>query len=278
MRAVIYSTILPAALGLDAIARANGVETVAVIVPRNPISDIDERRKEMRRTLVEEAPEHLDVCLAHDKSSLATLTRAYAPDLVLCGGYPWRIPPEVIAIPPLGIVNGHPSLLPRHRGPYPFAWAIRERDDVLGITYHLMDAEFDTGPILAQASRPFPEDTELEGMVPVLQEITKEALTAALQRLFAGDRGTPQTEDGATWAPAFEDDYREIDWSWPAAEIHRQVRAWRWSFQPDPGPHTTLDGERVHVIRTSLSEPDEKAVVRMEAADGPVWILESAPV
>jgi methionyl-tRNA formyltransferase len=95
---------------------------------------------------------------------------------------------------------------------------------------------------------------------------------------MAGDRGTPQTEEGATWAPAFEDDYREIDWSRPAEEVHRQVRAWRWSFQPDTGPHTTLGGERVHVIRTSLTEPQEGAVARMEAADGPVWILESAPV
>ena len=72
------------------------------------------------------------MCFAADKASLARLTRAYEPEIGLCAGYSWLIPPEVLAIPRLGVVNSHPSLLPRHRGPYPFAWAVREGDKELG--------------------------------------------------------------------------------------------------------------------------------------------------
>ena len=57
----------------------------------------------------------------------------------------------------LGWLNGHPSLLPRHRGPIPIAWAIRDGDEEIGITFHRMDAELDTGPILAQRRLPLGE-------------------------------------------------------------------------------------------------------------------------
>ena len=65
-------------------------------------------------------------------------------------GFPWKVPADALAVPKLGWLNGHPSLLPRHRGPVPLAWAIRNGDEDFGITFHRMDAELDTGPILAQ--------------------------------------------------------------------------------------------------------------------------------
>ncbi len=57
-------------------------------------------------------------------------------------------------MPRLGIVNGHPSLLPRYRGPFPIAWAIRNGETEIGMTFHLMDAAFDTGNVLAQKAVP----------------------------------------------------------------------------------------------------------------------------
>lgn len=278
MRAVIYSTILPATLGLDAIARACGVETAAVIVPRLPPGEGDERRREMRRALVEHAPEHLDVCLAHDRGRLEALTRAYQPDLGLCLGYSWKIPPETLAVPRLGILNGHPSLLPRHRGPFPMAWTIRAGDDLLGMTWHLMDAEFDTGPVLAQASRPAPRATGLPELQPLLAELLQEALPAALERLLSGDRGDPQREEGATYAGPFGDDYRELDLSRPRLQVDRQVRAWQWMFTRDRGPYADVAGVRSRIVRASLDDPGEAALARLEAADGPVWVLEAEPV
>ena len=276
MRVVIYSTILPAVAGLDAVARSCGLEPVAVITPRPKHGD--EARVARASAILTDAPLDLDVLYAHELASVAALTRACAPDLGLCTGYPWKLSPEVLEIPPLGVVNGHPSLLPRHRGPYPLAWAIRAGDQEVGLTYHLMDAEYDTGPVLAQGSRPMPADTSLEGMVPTLQALSAELLSVALERLLRGERGEPQTDVGATWAEPFGADYLELDPGRTAAELDRQVRAWQWMFSASPaGPLTTIDGARRRVLATRLDDPDDPRAVRFEAADGPVWIVEHEP-
>src|SRR5262245_24550536 len=122
--------ILPAALGLDALARAAGHETVALLTPR-PGAGAHEDQRERWHELVTGVPDHLDVCSVPDKTRLARLVRAYEPDLAVCFGYPWLLPPEVLTIPTLGVLNGHPSVLPRWRGPFPLAWSIREGDTEL---------------------------------------------------------------------------------------------------------------------------------------------------
>jgi methionyl-tRNA formyltransferase len=276
-RVVIYSMVLPAVVGLDAIARAEGYEPVAVIVPR--LRDAaDAGSRERFQELVGGAPAGLDVCVADSKASLERFTRMYEPRLGLCIGYRWKLPPEVLAIPELGIVNGHPSLLPRHRGPYPFAWAVRERDGELGMTYHLMDDDFDTGPVLAQGSRPMPDEVNFPALQPLLAELSQELLPQALARLEAGDRGDTQSQEGATYAGAFGDDYRHVDWAQPAAEIHRQVCAWSFHFEPgSPGPLAEIDGKTVRLVTTSLTDPRD-GTLRVDTGDGPLWIIEAEPV
>ena len=85
-RIVLLSQILPATLGLDAIARSVGHETVALLTPRLPDGAPDDMR-ERHRELVAGAPPHLDVCLVPEKARLAPLLEAYQPDLCLCLGY-----------------------------------------------------------------------------------------------------------------------------------------------------------------------------------------------
>ena len=276
-RVVIYSMVLPAVVGLEAIARAQGYEPVAVIVPRLR-DDADAGSRERFCDLVARAPAGLDVCVADAKSGLERMTRMYEPRLGLCIGYRWRIPPEVLAIPELGIVNGHPSVLPRHRGPYPFAWAVRERDSELGLTFHLMDDDFDTGPLLAQGLRPMPEEANFPALQPLLAELAQELLPQALARLEAGDRGDAQSDDRATYAGAFGDDYRHVDWAQPAAEIHRQVCAWSFHFEAgSAGPLAEIDGQTVRLVTTSLTDPRD-GTLRMDTGDGPLWIIEAEPI
>ena len=259
MRAVIYSTVLRAIVGLDAAARTVGIEPVAVITPRaarNP------QAVARRDAILTSAPEGLDVCFAADKASLERLTRAYEPELGLCTGYPWLLPPEVLSIPRLGIVNTHPSRLPRLRGPYPFAWAIREGDDEIWLTAHLMDEQFDTGAILAQGSRPMPADTSMEGLGPTL-----------------GDRGDPQTDEGATYAAPFGEDYATLDHARPRAELERQVRAWSWMFaSPVVGPVAEVGGRRLLVRAATLDDPGDADVPRLDASDGPLWLTSVEPL
>jgi methionyl-tRNA formyltransferase len=271
VRAVIYSMIAPAIVGLAGAARAAGIEPVAVITPRagrNPQPDV-----ERRAAILAETPDGVDVCFVADKAGLLRLTEAYEPTIGLCAGYRWLLPPDVLAVPELGVVNLHPSVLPRHRGPYPFAWAIREGDPVLGLTLHLMDEEFDTGPVLAQGAKPMPADQTLAGMVPVLEELAGELLPGALERVLRGDRGIAQTDDGATRAGPFGDDYAELDPARPRDDVLRQVRAWQLMLDRSVvGPVVTLDGRRLLVHDASLDEPGDVETPCFDAADGPVWL------
>jgi methionyl-tRNA formyltransferase len=276
-RVAIITSVAPIAHAFANAVRDLGHEPVAVLTPRRP--------KPMPAELGlwdATAPAGLDVLIARNKWSLEPLLRAVRPDLVLCFGFPWLIPPEALAVPRLGVVNMHPALLPRHRGPIPTSWAVRAGDDTNGVTWHRMDAEFDTGNILAQAPVPMePDDREITVVGPRLIRTAVAILPDALARVAAGDPGDPQQATGdEPYAGWFGEDYAEIDWSRRAIEIDRQVRAWSLiGGSRVPGPLTTIDGKRVLVKRASLTAPAESdGAVRMKAADGPVWILEAEPM
>ena len=160
----------------------------------------------------ETAPAGLDVLLAHDKWSVEPLLRASRPDLALCWGFPWRIPQAALDVPPLGSVNCHPALLPRHRGPIPLAWAFRDGDAQFGVTWHRMDSELDTGPILAQAPVPMlDDDYSIDVVGPRMGAVALSLLPQVFARIAAGDPGDPQPAEGVTWAGHFGDDYVTVD-------------------------------------------------------------------
>lgn len=276
-RIVLLSMVLPATLGLDAIARSLGHETVALLTPRLPDGARDEMR-ERHRQLIDGAPEHLEICLVPEKSRLPRLLEAYEPDLCLCFGYRWLLPPEVLAIPRLGIVNGHPSLLPRWRGPFPVAWAIREGDAEIGLTFHRMDGAFDTGPTLAQGSRPMPEEFDWPAFEPIFADLAQELLPRALERVAQGDPGDTQPPGDYPYARKFPAAISELDLSQPAAVVHRHVASWRFVFmqEGERGPLATLEGERWRILRTSLTPPPD-GEMRLECVDGPLWVLGAEP-
>src|SRR5262249_17408670 len=143
-----------------------------------------------------ESPPELDLVFPARPRSLAPLLRAYDVDLAICTGFPWRIPPDALAVPRLGIVNGHPSLLPRYRGPIPVAWAVRNGDTEIGLSYHLMDEHFDTGNVLAQTPIPLEDEWSFEDLNSKLAGAAAELVPIALGRLAAGDRGDPPAGGG----------------------------------------------------------------------------------
>src|SRR5215208_269323 len=182
-RIALITSIAPvAALFTDALRRLRH-DPVAVVTPR--------RRVPTQGDLAlsdATVPKGLDILFARDKRSLEPLLRAVRPDLVVCFGFPWLIPPEALAIPPLGAINLHPSLLPRHRGPIPTAWAVRAGDATFGVTWHRMDPAFDTGGILAQLPVPMePDDREIRVVAPRLLAVAVRLLPRVLERVAAGD-------------------------------------------------------------------------------------------
>jgi methionyl-tRNA formyltransferase len=208
------------------------------------------------------------------RAAIAPLLASVAPDVVVCMGFPWKVPPEALAVPRLGWLNGHPSLLPRHRGPIPVAWAIREGDEEIGFTLHRMDAELDTGPILAQRRLPLGEYEPPDAFYARLGPVGLEALAEALERLANGEEGTPQPE-GGSYESFFDEDDARLDLSRPAVEVHRLAWAWRYAIAPSGarGALLELDGAPVRVLATSLTEV--AGARRVDCGDGPLWLLET---
>jgi methionyl-tRNA formyltransferase len=277
-RIVVISTVPPVVERLLPVLQDLGHEPVAVLSARRPERPRPEAPELRPAHLVEVAPPGVDILFPASTRSIAPLLRAVEPDLALCWGYPWKLPPAALEVPRLGCINQHPALLPRHRGPVPLAWALREGDAAFGLTWHRMDADLDTGAILAQTTVPIDdEDVTIEQIGPKLGLAAFGMLPQVLGRIAAGDPGDAQTEEGASWAGHFGEDYAEIDWGRSAREIHNQVRAWALTFGLAPvlGPLATLAGERVRVLRTSLTErPD---AMRVETGDGPLWVLAHEP-
>ena len=229
-RIVIISMVPPVAEPLIAHLRELGHEPVAWLIARRKKGD--ERPLPPWGEITDSmAPEGVSLLFARDKEAVAPLLRGLEPDLVLCWGFGWKLPQEALDVPRLGSVNHHPALLPRHRGPIPLAWALRESDGTFGMTWHRMDAELDTGAILAQKTIPIEDDwTTIEEMGPALLQGAFELLPRVFERLEAGDPGDPQSTEGVSWAGMFEEDYATVDWSQPARKIHDQVRAWHLTF------------------------------------------------
>ena len=275
-RIVVISAVLPVVEPLVARLRELGHDPVAWLLARRPESPVPPWGDVTDRT----APARVSVLFARDRDAIAPLLRGLEPDVVLCWGFSWKLPQEALDVPRLGAVNQHPAPLPRHRGPLPMAWALREGDEKFWVTWHRMDAELDTGAILAQATVPIEDDeTTIEQMGPKLIEGSLDLLPRVFERLAAGDPGDAQSTEGASWAGHFEEDYASVDWSQPARKIHDQVRAWHLTFGMGAvvGPIAELDGERVKLLRTSLTDPGDGARA-VESGDGRLWIVESEPV
>jgi methionyl-tRNA formyltransferase len=270
-RVVVVTQILPVAQGFGAAVTALGHEPVALLTTL----DREGRYDSGMRMDLSQAPPELDILIPARRSSIAPLLRSVEPDLVVCMAFPWKIPPDALAVPPLGWVNGHPSLLPRHRGPTPVAWAIRSGDEEIGITFHRMDAELDTGPILAQRAYPLGEPEEPDAFYAKFGQVVGETLVEALERLAAGDEGATQEEGGGEYETFFAPEDAWLDLSRPAAEVHRLVWAWRFGMIRDAtkGALLELDGKTVRVLTASRTEVEGKP--RVECGDGPLWIVET---
>lgn len=224
-----------------------------------------------------QAADGFDVVVAGSPSRIARLLAALDADVAISAAFPVLIPVAALDVPPLGVINTHPSLLPRYRGPNPIAWTVRNGDRELGYSIHRMDADFDTGPLLAQGTTRIDDVEDPSELFERMFTLLGSLLPNALARVEKGDPGEPQADGQASYAGFFEPEYLEIDWSQTAAAVRRQVLAWRVAAAR-PGAHgalTTLRGERVRVLRVRFD--DAEGGTRVACADAALWIVETEP-
>lgn len=186
-----------------------------------------------------------------DAEFLETIS-AISPRVGVIASYGRIIPESVLDIFPKGLINVHPSLLPRHRGASPIQSTILAGDAATGITLMLTDKEMDHGPIIAQQHFPiWPTETAHELQMRLAQH-SAELLTETLPHWLDDTiTPTPQVDSMATYAPMLQRDDGRIDWAQPATAIDRRVRA----FDPWPGTFThTPDGKRLKVLFVDITE------------------------
>jgi len=152
--------------------------------------------------------------------------RPIAPDVLLVCGFGIILKTPLLSLPNLGCINTHSSLLPKHRGPNPFAAAILAGDATTGVTFHIMDEGIDTGDILEQHEFALgPHDTALDVCFQAA-EAAAEYVAAVLDKVEEqGLTGQPQDESAASYDERMTYENTWIDWRQPAAAIDRLVRA-----------------------------------------------------
>jgi len=166
------------------------------------------------------------------------------PDAVVIIAYGQIIPARLLAIPRLGWINLHASLLPRYRGAAPIHWAIANGEKFTGLTTMQIDAGMDTGPILLQHEMAIgPEETSPE-LSARMSEAGGDLLLETLLQLNRGEIApVPQDSSKATYAPILKKEDGRIDWKQMAQSIYDRMRG----FTPWPGAHTTFRGQSCHL-------------------------------
>ncbi|WP_243040451.1 methionyl-tRNA formyltransferase [Dyella sedimenti] len=226
--------------------RASGAEVVAVYTqPDRPagrgrkLTPSPVKQAALAAGIPVEQPESL-------KSGEARATLAgYAPDLMVVVAYGLILPRKVLAIPRLGCWNVHASLLPRWRGAAPIQRAILAGDAESGVDLMRMEAGLDTGPVLLERRTPIGREDTGGSLHDRLAALGAEVLAEGLSRVMAGETlvAHPQPDEGVTYAHKLEKAEARLDFTWPAIELERKVRA----FDPWPVAEGEIDGEPLRI-------------------------------
>jgi methionyl-tRNA formyltransferase len=175
--------------------------------------------------------------------------RAYAPDAIVVAAFGQILRRDVLELPPRGCINVHASLLPHWRGASPISAAIAAGDAAAGVTIMLMDPGLDSGPILSQRGEPIRADDTTATLAERLSHLGADLLVETLPQWLAGKIAPlRQDESQVTWCGTLKKEDGRIDWSRPAEQIERHVRA----MLPWPVAWTSWQGKQLQIRRARL--------------------------
>ncbi len=231
-------------------ALRDSIHDIVAVVTRPPRQA--GRGRKLRQPPVAEAALEMGMNLLQpgklNSDSIADL-RKLSPDIMISADYGAWLSEELLESAPYGVMNIHPSLLPRHRGAAPVARTIMDGDTVTGVTFMLTDLGWDTGPIVQS----FTENVQSDDTAGTLEErlaiLSSERITEVMEDYISGLLiPVPQSGD-SDYADKLNTEETWLDWHRPATVLERMVRA----FQPSPGARTRYSGRILKIIRTVVS-------------------------
>lgn len=226
-----------------------------------------------RRRLRRLAPNALDALESSDPPALDERAAAFEervsealagerPDLLMSWFWTRKLPGEWLELPPLGAIGVHPSLLPRHRGPNPYFWAIDAGDLLTGVTVHRLGTDYDTGNVIA--SRPLAVGArDAWQLARALDRPSLALLRETASRFARGEvpGEAPQDHRRATWAPEPSGEELRVDFGWTTERVLRRIRA----LAPTPGLALEVEGVPLFVTRAEPAAEYVEALLPGEA-------------
>lgn len=259
---------------LDGVVRSMGHHPVAYVNSRSmrPATPSESEFVSAISEIVSSIPDGMDLLLPGRSSGLGKQLLGYQPDLMVVFGFNWKLPADVLDIPRLGVLNVHPSTLPKYRGPSPTLWAVRNGDTHFGVTVHRMNESIDAGPIMSR-SQPIslPEQVTHEEIWNGIASALPDVLADAIGRAARGEPGQPQDPEQATYAGFPPDSWFTIDWSESRASVHHQLRVLRL-LRPGEGVVTEVSGRRIRLRASSLDL--SSGGLPAQCGDGLIWLTD----
>lgn len=217
---------------LSAILHSSHKVLLAMSQPDKPAG----RGQKMKKCAVAEFSAEHKIPLAQpetlkNNSEILQQLKSLKPDAIVVVAYGKILPKEVLAIPKLGCVNVHASLLPKYRGAAPINWAIIKGERRTGVSTMLLNEKMDEGDVLLQCATEITPDETAETLYRHLAAIGADLIVKTLDQIQAGGlKGIPQDSKGATYAPKLKKEEAQINWEESAASIYNKIRG----LQPWP--------------------------------------------
>lgn len=239
---------------LEALHAAGHQIALVVSQPDRPVG----RKQVIEPTSVKQAALALGLLVAQpdkirNNTELRVQLEAIAPDAIVVVAYGRIVPPWMLALPRLGCINLHGSLLPKYRGAAPIQWAVALGETVTGNTTMLLEEGLDSGPLLLQQQVLIGPDQTAAELFGILAERGAPLMLETLTGLAGGSiQPRPQDHARATLAPILTREDGSMDFAArTATELYNR---WR-GFQPWPGVFAFLEGRKLAFIRLLIAPP-----------------------
>lgn len=197
------------------------------------------------------------------------LIKSLAPELMVVVAYGKILPLDILNIPKYGCINGHASILPRHRGASPIQWALVCGDKTTGVTTQLMGEGIDTGDILLTEETAILEDETAGQLHDRLSVVTASLMIKTIEGVEKGTITPIKQDDSlANYAPIINKEMGYLKFDKTAEEICNLIRG----FNPWPAAYFMLEGKRVKVFAAKVSDSTNKAPATVVKSSGELVI------